>query len=161
MKNSKFLMILLSLLLAVAVFSPLFICNSPQIHEKVIVNADQNVVNSIRTPYAYNVVFHEYGLPSGMSWSITIDKTTYTTQNTTLTFILSNGTYPYSIKSIEGYYSPSDSTVTVSGSGKNITLTFQAINSPSETLQLFLEGLGFGGIIGGLIVSSVNRRRNK
>lgn len=48
----------------------------------------------------YNVTFSETGLPSGTNWNITFGGTTHSTNNTSTTFSVANGDYPYLVTAI-------------------------------------------------------------
>ncbi|MGC8565262.1 MAG: YncE family protein [Thermoplasmata archaeon] len=51
----------------------------------------------------YFIIFQETGLPSGTSWSVTLNGTTKSTTGTSITFIVKNGTYNYKISFPSGY----------------------------------------------------------
>ncbi len=52
----------------------------------------------------YTVTFKETGLPSGTSWSVTLNGTQHTSTTTTITFTEPNGTYPYTIVDVSGWH---------------------------------------------------------
>ncbi|MGC8580584.1 MAG: hypothetical protein ACP5MB_11100, partial [bacterium] len=73
----------------------------------------------------YSVTFTESGLPSGTSWSVTLNGTTLSSSNSTISFYEPNGTYSYTIGSISGYSSsPSSGLVTISGLSQTIAIRF-------------------------------------
>ena len=76
----------------------------------------------------YEITFVESGLPSGMSWAITIGGARSTSTNSTLTFYEPNGTYSYTVVSIP-YYKASiySGTITVQGSGVRISVSFALV----------------------------------
>ncbi|MGC8620276.1 MAG: hypothetical protein ACP5LA_07265, partial [Thermoplasmata archaeon] len=79
----------------------------------------------------YKITFTESGLPTGTSWSVTLNGTTESSTTNTITFTEPNGTYAYSIGIIGGYTaSPSSGTITVNGANVNQEITF----SSSSTL---------------------------
>ena len=56
------------------------------------------------TEVTYAVTFTECGLPSGTSWSVTLDGTQDTSTMTTITFTEPNGTYSYTIADVSGWH---------------------------------------------------------
>jgi hypothetical protein len=72
------------------------------------------------TEVTYNVTFKESGLPSNTRWSINLDGNIMSTNNTTITEYLSNGTYDYSISEITGYHITSTSYGNFTVSGKSV-----------------------------------------
>lgn len=107
----------------------------------------------------YYVTFHEYGLPSGMKWSVTLNGTTMNSTGILITFAVPDGSFQYQVRSENGYYSPSIGIVHVSGGNITRGLTFSPINTPFETIQLFFEGAGIGGIIGATAASMFLRKK--
>ena len=77
----------------------------------------------------YPLTFRETGLPSGLAWSITVDSVTRSSNGTSITFLEPNGTYTYSVTSSDSVWSPSPSrgSVTLSGTGRTISITFVEI----------------------------------
>ena len=91
------------------------------------------------SPKTYPVTFTETGLPSGTTWSITLNGQTFTSLTSTITFSEPNGSYSYSIGSISGYTtSPSSGLVTVSGSNLDEAIVFTK-NTPSLYAVTFTE----------------------
>ncbi len=72
------------------------------------------------TEVTYNVTFKESGLPSNTRWSINLDGTIMSTNNTTMTEYLPNGTYDYSITEIAGYHITSTSYGNFTVNGKSV-----------------------------------------
>ncbi|HEX9565977.1 MAG TPA: hypothetical protein VGA48_00080 [Thermoplasmata archaeon] len=54
-------------------------------------------------PTTYAATFMESGLPSGTSWSVTLDGVTESATGSTITFTEPNGTYTYTIGAVPGY----------------------------------------------------------
>jgi hypothetical protein len=78
----------------------------------------------------YEVNFFQSGLPTGTTWSVTLGGTTQTSQGAVDAFEESNGTYSFSLGTVQGYSgSPASGNVTVSGSRQTIDLTFTATSS--------------------------------
>ncbi|MEM4068093.1 MAG: thermopsin family protease, partial [Candidatus Micrarchaeaceae archaeon] len=73
----------------------------------------------------YSVDFNEVDLPPGTSWSVTLNGTTESSTSSTISFSEPNGSYPFTIGSVQGYTSsPSSGTVTVSGTSVVQTVLF-------------------------------------
>ncbi len=93
---------------------------------------------SVKTPFVekYNVTFTETGLPSGKSWSVTLNGSTVTSTTSTITFTEPNGTYSYSIGSVSGYtVSKSTGPVTVNGNNITVSITFSSTSSSPPAKQ--------------------------
>ncbi len=91
---------------------------STQYHGQVTVNGAPVSVSVQFTIVEYSVAFTETGLPSGTSWSVTLNGATQATTTPTLTFTEANGTIPYSIADIPGWHQsalPYTGSVTVDG----------------------------------------------
>ncbi|MGC8506093.1 MAG: hypothetical protein ACP5NK_05230 [Thermoplasmata archaeon] len=78
------------------------------------------------TEVTYNVTFKESGLPSNTRWSVNLDGAITSTNNTTITDFLTNGTYDYSIGNVAGYHITSTSygNFTVNGKGVVMDVTY-------------------------------------
>jgi hypothetical protein len=80
------------------------------------------------TTSIYVVTFMESGLPSGTSWSVTLNGTTHTSTTGAVTFTGANGSYAYSIGVVTGYVpNPSNGTLTVSGAPLSIAVPFEMV----------------------------------
>ncbi|MCL4308054.1 MAG: YncE family protein [Candidatus Thermoplasmatota archaeon] len=79
----------------------------------------------------YPVTFTETGLPSGTSWSVTVNGTTQSTVGSTIRFVEPNGTYAYSIADVPGWHQtalPYSGTIAVHGSAvAEPTLAFRSV----------------------------------
>jgi len=69
----------------------------------VTVNGANVNVSITFTQVKYSVTFTESGLPSGTSWSITLNNVTRASTNATIVFDEPNGSYSYVISPIPGY----------------------------------------------------------
>jgi len=101
-------------------------------NEKIIINATNGSIYfinfSVIFPRLYNVTLTETGLPSGTSWSITLNNITKSSTNATIVFNEPNGTYSYTIGIYSGYSaSPYSGTVTVNGGNVNVPVTFKRV----------------------------------
>ncbi len=73
----------------------------------------------------YTVNFHENGLESGTEWSVTLNGITKESLNDTISFIVGNGTYSYSVEVPTGYnLTNSSGIINVSGDILFIDLNF-------------------------------------
>jgi|GEM_PF-2321781 len=80
-------------------------------------NVNQAITFTSVTTSLYTITFTESGLPTGTSWSVTLNGIENTSTTTSITFYEPNGTYTYSIQQIPGYSTAQYSgTITVSGS---------------------------------------------
>ena len=72
----------------------------------------------------YTVTFTETGLPSGDSWSVTMNGVTMSSTGSTIVFTEVNGTYSYKVGPISGCgESTSSGTVTVNGANVSVSIT--------------------------------------
>ena len=79
----------------------------------------------------YDVTFTESGLPSPISWTVTLAGTPQSSSTTTITFSETNGSYAYSVGAVTGYTAtPSSGTVPVSGMAASVTITFAKSTGP-------------------------------
>jgi hypothetical protein len=89
------------------------------------VNLTTNQTVTVRFVEHYRVGFSETGLPSGTRWSVTFGGNTTSSTSYVFAFYPPNGTYSYTIGSVSGYSDhPSSGSVTVSGSGQNVSVTY-------------------------------------
>jgi hypothetical protein len=92
---------------------------------------------------AYKVFFNEVGLPTGTTWCLSFNDTKSNISGTSLTFVMPNGTYNYSISTSSNYSSAcSSGQVTVNGSNlyKNITFSREVLQRDA-TLSVIIEEL--------------------
>ena len=97
----------------------------------------------IRFVHLWTVSFTESGLPTGQTWSVTLNQTVHSSSAPTIYFNETNGTYPFQVGFESGYSAePASGNVTVSGSGivKSIVwslvpyfLTFSESGLPTNT----------------------------
>ena len=81
----------------------------------------------------YAITFTESGLPSGTSWSVTLNGVTETSTNSTITFHEPYGTYSYSISLPSGYKTSSSSgTIKTSQPSLIIPITVSSTSPPSS-----------------------------
>ncbi len=78
------------------------------------------------TPVAYTVTFTESGLPTGTSWSVTLNGVLQSSSTPTIAFQEPNGTYAYAISPIAGYSTTFNGQVKVDGTGSTVAVAFTA-----------------------------------
>src|SRR6266581_3195252 len=90
-----------------------------------VANFASDTVSVFSTIVPPLVTFTETGLPSGTSWSVTLESASNSSATTTIMFSAPNGTYTYAIGSVFGYAaSPVSGSVTVNGTPVNIAISF-------------------------------------
>ncbi len=78
-------------------------------------------------PPTYAVTFTESGLPSGTQWTVTVGTSPYTSTTTTIVVSLQNGSYSYSVATVQGYApTPSGGSIDVAGVAQGVSITFAA-----------------------------------
>ncbi|HUZ80281.1 MAG TPA: protease pro-enzyme activation domain-containing protein [Thermoplasmata archaeon] len=111
------------------------------------------------TGATYSVSFTETGLPSGTSWSVTLNGATESATATTIVFGgLTNGSYPYTVGAVPGYTaSPSAGSISVSGGDYSQPITFSAESTYAVTLTEtgLPSGASWSVTLGGSLESSV------
>ncbi len=95
------------------------------------------------TAFTYTVTFTETGLPSGTSWSITLNGVPQGSTTTTIAFPEPNGTWAYTVGVVPGYHTATyagtvhvigaDTGVTVSWSVFSWTVSFTETGLPTGT----------------------------
>jgi len=85
-------------------------------------NVFKRVVFSLVT---YKVSFSETGLPSGTKWWVNLSNgQSFGSNQTSIAFVESNGSYHYTLASANGAYTSGGSTFTVSGAGVKLKVVF-------------------------------------
>ena len=96
-------------------------------------------------PKLFNVTFSESGLPTGASWSVTLNGTSVSSSLFSMVFSEPNGTYSYSIGQVSGYSSsPSSGSVTVSGSNVDVAIAFTPTTKSTYSVTFTETGLPSG-----------------
>lgn len=87
----------------------------------------------------YEVTFTESGLPSGASWSVTLNGTTSSSTSPEIAFTEQNGIYAYTVGSVTGYTTtPPSGSVSVAGAAVTQVVTFAAL-PPGQYSVTFAE----------------------
>ncbi|HEV2317549.1 MAG TPA: right-handed parallel beta-helix repeat-containing protein [Thermoplasmata archaeon] len=101
------------------------------------------------TPTLYNVTFAESGLPSGTSWSVTLDGVSHVSTGLTIVFQVQDGSHAFSIASPEGYsVSSKTGSVLVVDGPSSVFVSF----TTSSALGTILNSGASPGLLAGLIV---------
>jgi hypothetical protein len=83
------------------------------------------VPNATASSADYAVTFTEHSLPSGTSWSVTLNGVLESSVTPTIGFSVANGTYAYSVGTTTGYTAnPSSGAITVNGAAIGQTIAF-------------------------------------
>ena len=102
---------------------------------------------SLSVPFTlvtYVVTFTESGLPSGTSWSVTLNGTAKPGTGN-IVFMEPNGTYSFSVGAVSGYtVLPSSGSLTVSGVAVGKAITFTAMHPGQYSLTFSESGLPVG-----------------
>ena len=92
------------------------------------------------------MTFTEANLPTGTSWTVTLNGNPQSSTTTTIVFSgMANGGYGFTVGSVSGYTSsPSSGTVTVSGSNVNQGITFTVVGVTTYTVTFTETNLPTG-----------------
>ena len=117
----------------------------------VIVNNSNQNVNIVisqktnSTVVKYTLTFWEQGLPSGTKWSVTLNALTNFSTTQYISFIVQNGTYNYTINSVQGYTSNiSQHSIKIQGKNANIYVWFNKVPSSLYQINFMEVGLPLG-----------------
>ncbi len=91
--------------------------------------ADQTVTVAFEAihPVEYTVTFVEEGLPSGTSWTVTMDSVNRPSTTPSIAFSSINGSHPYSVGAVDKYnISQSSGSVVVAGTSVSVSIVFTA-----------------------------------
>ncbi|EQD33904.1 hypothetical protein B1B_17360, partial [mine drainage metagenome] len=97
---------------------------------------------------SYMVTVIETGLPSGDSWTFTLDGKNYTSTSDVLNISMVSGTYASSTTGPAGYTVSSSLNVTVNNANVSVTVTFKQQTSKPNTTASLLGGIGIGALVG-------------
>jgi len=94
-------------------------------HGTVVVAGTDETVNVTFVNVTYDLTFSETGLPAGRSWSVQIGGSNQNSISSSITFVVTNGTYPYSVGGPSGYIvSPASGSVLVRGTNQTVSIHF-------------------------------------
>jgi hypothetical protein len=95
---------------------------------QVTVNGAPGLVSVTFVLVTYAVTFTETGLLLGASWAVTVDGTAWSGTGASISNVLQNGTYSYTIASVGAYEpTPSSGTFTVAGAAVTTPITFATL----------------------------------
>jgi hypothetical protein len=110
------------------------------------------------TRVTYTLTFTETGLPSGTSWSVTLNGAKETSSTTSITFTEPNGTYPYSITPIAGYSTTYSGQVVVNGASISKGVTFTQVTYTVTFTETGLpSGKNWSVTLNGVTLSSTTK----
>jgi thermopsin len=93
----------------------------------------------------FDVKFTESGLVSGTRWSVTVNTTTLSSTGTTITFVLEDGTYSYSVGAVMDHtVSPASGSLTVNGAPLKVPVKFTPITKATYPVTFAETGLPSG-----------------
>ncbi|MGC8670620.1 MAG: hypothetical protein ACP5SK_02260 [Thermoprotei archaeon] len=101
--------------------------------------------SEVSTVTEHAVTFSESGLPSGTTWSVTLNGVSESTSSTQITFQEPSGTYSYSVKSPSGYSaSPDSGTISVLTSNALQLIAFSQLPPTTYDVTFKESGLPSG-----------------
>ena len=107
-------------------------------------------------PEKYSLTFREHGLLSNMCWEVSVNSNnTVKTNNSSVTFYEANGSYQYSVRSINQNYSitgNSTGTVEINGSARVLLVNFSLVTYTItfEETGISADSVWYSNISGGL-----------
>ena len=123
-----------------------------------IADGDSANVTVLGTPTIppYPVTFTETGLPTGTSWTVTLNGTANTSQTSTIGFSEPNGTYSYAVTAIAGFVlSSASGSINVTGFPVPVAITFtQVLYSVTFTESGLASGALWSVTLGSSTLSS-------
>jgi len=103
------------------------------------------VVYRASTSTTYSVNFVETGLSARTEWSVTLGSATAFSSTDQVSFTETNGSYSYAVALVPGFSPVTPSgTVTVSGSGQTVPVTYQPIPTGTYAVTFLEAGLATG-----------------
>ncbi|MEM0159836.1 MAG: hypothetical protein QW393_03715 [Candidatus Micrarchaeaceae archaeon] len=117
------------------------IYSSPQETGTIVVQGSSITESVTFSLVTYTVDFIEIGLPSGDTWSVSLNGTlSPPSTNQSISFFMPNGTYPYSISPISGVViEPVSGNVLVSGQNVVVNIVFSPQGNKGGVLVSFIE----------------------
>lgn len=93
----------------------------------------------------YLVSFVESGLPTGTTWSVTLEGTSQTSSSPEIDYEEPNGSYSYSVGTVDGYSAePSTGGITVAGTPVETSVTFTSTSETTYPVNFTESGLPSG-----------------
>ncbi|MCI4325968.1 MAG: YncE family protein [Thermoplasmata archaeon] len=102
------------------------------------------VVERVTFVWTYAVTFDQSGLPHGTNWTVTLGTGPVTTNASTLTVALANGTYSFGASTSLGTYAPvaARGTFNVSGAATNVLVAYAARGATATSYWLYFAESG-------------------
>lgn len=124
----------------------------------ITVNTASQSVSVQFTRNTYILTVNELGLPSGDSWTFTLNGTQHTSTTNVIALQVTSGTYTLNASGPTGYNVSVQNSLTVNNANASVTVTFSAFNTttppPAKTSSAGLYiGLGVGVVIGAVVAS--------
>ena len=116
---------------------------------------------AVTTAQTYAVTFTNIGLPSGMTWTVTIDgSTTLSSTGTSITFQLPNGSHAFSVgKPLNYVADPESGVVFVYGSASTQYITFSLLEYDVTFVQTGLQpGATWSVVLNGVVKTSTTNQ---
>lgn len=119
---------------------------------------------SSTVPSYYTLSFSESGLPSGTSWSVTVNGNKYSSTGSDISVKVLNGTYSYKISPISNYtLTTSVGNATVQGSNNTVQVPFNSVSNGTTRLGgydplIIVVAIIAVGVIAGFVIG--RKRRN-
>ena len=114
------------------------------------------------SPTLYNVTFAEQGVPTGLSWCLSLSSTSFCSSTGTITFSRENGSYPYrygATVSATAYYSALPGTLVVDGRSVEVNVTFREVRQLVLTEKNLPSGMEWwADLTGGYTFSGAGRQ---
>jgi len=108
----------------------------------------------------YTVTFTESGLPSGRFWSVNLSGAISNSTEDTRVFLVTNGTYSYTIGSVSGYKaSPSSGNITVNGANVKLVITFTPITTTIPPSSYIIIAIVLIAVAIGVAVAMGRRKK--
>ena len=109
----------------------------------------------------YQVTFFETGLPANTTWTVTVNGIQHNVNGTQLVLSLTNGTYNYTITSMNGYtISNQTGNFTVNGSSASVNVKFSPVSTTAYTLYIEI-GIAAAVIVIGAALFMWRRSQHK
>ena len=105
----------------------LYVANSNS-NNVTVINGNGLLITSWKPPPRYPVTFTETGLPSGTEWWVNVTgQPSQVSTRTTITVDLVNGSYTYTVSTVDKTYNASGGTFAVNGVADNESVTFSLV----------------------------------
>ena len=106
---------------------------------QVTVNGAAVRTDLLFTP-TYSLTITETGLPSGTTWTFTLEGSTLSSTSTTIRFTVPNGTYSFALGAVPGYEgTPASGSIAVDGKATSLAVSYRSLSSaPNNGSSTFI-----------------------